>query len=139
MMASPEVDRQRTAEYNALIAMTEDLCSALPISDHDLLPRMISNRVISLQEKTEIRNMPNDRDKVQLLISKLSEEMVSGDNERFYKFIKTMKKSPKCSFLVKRMERWIGHYRQLQLSPMRMATYHDDELDATSPVLIGTR
>ena len=105
-----------TPEYNALIAMTEDLCNSLPISDHDLLPRMISNRVISFQEKLEIRSIPTDRGKVQLFISKLSEEMESGENERFYKFLKTMKKSPKCSFLVERMERWISHYKQLQLT-----------------------
>lgn len=105
-----------TPEYNALIAMTEDLCNSLPISDHDLLPRMISNRVISFQEKLEIRSIATDRGKVQLFISKLSGEMESGENERFYKFLKTMKKSPKCSFLVERMERWISHYKQLQLS-----------------------
>ena len=109
-------------EYNALITMTEDLCNALPISDHDLLPRMISNRVISFQEKIEIRGVPTDRGKVQLFISKLSEEMKLGENERFYKFLKTMKKSPKCSFLVERMERWISHYKQLQLSADGEAT-----------------
>ena len=104
-----------SAEYNALIAMAEDLCNALPISDHDLLPQLNSNCVISSQEKTEIRNVPTDRGKVQLLISMLTAEMASGENERFYKFLKTMKESPKCSFLVERMERWISHYKQLQL------------------------
>ena len=111
-----EGEKQRdstSAEYNALIAMTEDLCNGLPISDHDLLPRMIANRVISFQEKIEIRKIPTDRGKIQLLLSKLTEEMASGENKRFYKFLKTMKKSPKCSFLVDRMERWIIHYRQL--------------------------
>lgn len=117
-MASQLEERQRDdtgAEYNALVAMTEDLCNGLPISDHDLLPRMIANRVISFEEKIEIRKVPTDRGKIQLLLSKLTEEMVKGENERFYKFLKTMKKSPKCSFLVERMERWISHYKQLSL------------------------
>ena len=104
--------RDNSAEYNALVAMTEDLYNGLPISDHDLLPRMIANRVISFEEKIEMRKAPTDRGKIQLLLSLLTEEMVKGENERFYKFLKTMKKSPKCSFLVERMERWISHYKQ---------------------------
>ena len=104
--------RDNSAEYNALVAMTEDLYNGLPISDHDLLPRMIANRVISFEEKIEMRKAPTDRGKIQLLLSLLTEEMVKGEDERFYKFLKTMKKSPKCSFLVERMERWISHYKQ---------------------------
>ena len=103
-----------SAEYSALIAMTEDLCNCLPISDHNLLPRMVANRVITLQEKIAIRNVPTDRGKVQLLISKLAEEIGTGENERFYKLLTTMKKSPECSFLVERMEGWISHFRQTQ-------------------------
>lgn len=104
--------RDNSAEYNALVAMTEDLCNSLPISDHDLLPRMVANRVISFEEKIEIRNIPTDRGKIQLFLLKLTEEVAKGENERFYKFLNTMKKSPKCSFLVERMERWISHYKQ---------------------------
>ena len=113
-MAKP-LEGGHSAEYSSLIAMTEDLCNSLPISDHDLLPRMVANRVITLEEKIAIRNVPTDRGKVQLLLLKLAEEMGKGENERFYKLLKTMKKSPECSFLVERMEGWISHYRQAQL------------------------
>ena len=88
--------------------MNQDLCNALPIND--LLPKMIIKRVISFQDKDEIRSERTDRDKVDLFISKLNGELISGENERFYKFINVMKESPKCNFLVKRMEGWISHY-----------------------------
>ena len=113
-MARPEEGKQYSAEYNALIKMTEDLCNALPIDD--LLPKMISKRVIDFQEKTDIRAERTDRKKVELFISKLTGEMDAGENKRFYKFIEAMKESPKCDFLVKRMERWISHYKQSRSS-----------------------
>ena len=109
-MASSEENSRNTAEYNALIEMTEDLYNALPIGD--LLPKMISKRVIDFNEKAEIRSGSTDRDKVDIFISKLTGQMASGENERFYKFIEVMKESPKCNFLVKRMDRWIGHYKK---------------------------
>ena len=107
-MASTEGEEQYSAEYNALTTMTNDLCTALPIND--LLPKMISKRVITIDDKNEIRSERTDRDKVDLFISKLSKEVGSRENERFYNFIKVMKESPKCNFLVKRMEGWISHY-----------------------------
>ena len=108
MASGTEEENQYSAEYNALITMTEDLCKALPIDD--LLPKMISKRVINFQDKNDIRSERTDRDKVDLFISKLSKEVGSGENERFYKFINAMKQSTKCDFLVKRMEAWISHY-----------------------------
>ena len=115
-MASPE----HSAEYNTLIEMTEDLCNALPISD--LIPKLISKRVIDFNDKAEIRGKRTDRDRVHLFLSKLTGEMISAENERFYNFIKVMKESPKCNFLVQRMERWISHYKQLSRSPTKVGT-----------------
>ena len=108
-MANSDKEKQYSAEYNALTAINQDLCNALPIND--LLPKMISKRVISFQDKDEIRSERTDRDKVDLFISKLTGELMSGENERFYKFINVMKGSPKCNFLVERMEGWISHYK----------------------------
>ena len=109
-MASPKEGRQHTAEYDALTEMTGDLCNALPIDD--LLPKMISKRVIDFHDKNEIRSERTDRDKVDLFISKLMKEMSSRENKRFYKFIEAMKESPKCDFLVRRMEEWINHFQK---------------------------
>ena len=115
-MASAE----RSAEYNALIEITEDLCNALPISD--LIPKLISKRVIDFNDKAEIRGERTDRDRVQLFLSKLTGQMISGENEKFYNFIQVMKESSKCNFLVERMERWITHYKQLSRSPTKVGT-----------------
>ena len=117
-MAGEEI--QYTAEYNALIDMTEDLCNALPISD--LLPKMIAKRVIDFSDKAEIRSESTERNKVQLFILKLSGEMKSEENGRFYKFIALMKESEKCSFLVKRMEERISHYRKHLSSSIDVGT-----------------
>ena len=38
--------------------------------------------------------------------------MASGENKRFYEFINVMKESPKCVWLVARMEGWISHYEK---------------------------
>ena len=119
-MASPKEGRQHTAEYNALIKMTEDLCNALPISD--LLPKMISKRVIDFHDKDEIRSGRTDRDKVELFISKLTGQMSTGENELFYKFIEAMKESRKCDFLVRRMEGWISHYKRQSGSSSEVGT-----------------
>ena len=108
-MANSDGDSQYSAEYNALTKMMDDLCKALPIDD--LLPKMISKRVIDIQEKTDIRCESTDRDKVDLFISKLSKEMQLGENNRFYNFMKVMKESRKCDFLVERMNGWINHYK----------------------------
>ena len=101
--------KQQTAEYKALEEMTEDLCNALPIGD--LLPKMISKRVITFQEKGDIRAGGTTRDQVDVFLSKLTREMVTRENRRFYAFIEVMKESPKCDFLVERMEAWINHYK----------------------------
>ena len=88
--------------------MTESLSNSLPIDD--LLPKMISKRVIDLSEKAEIRSGTTDPDKIDIFLSKLTGPMASGENRRFYSFIQVMKDSPKCQFLVERMEGWISHY-----------------------------
>ena len=108
-MANPEEESQNTAEYDALIEMTEDLYNALPINE--LLPKMISKRVIDFQEKADIRSERTDRDKVGLFLSKLIGPMTSGENTRFYSFIEVMKGSPKCNFLVHRLQGWISHFK----------------------------
>ena len=107
--------QQQTTEYMALEAMTEDLYNALPISD--LLPKMISKRVITFPEKADIRAGGTTREQVDVFLSKLTGEMLSKENKRFYAFIEVMRESPKCDFLVERMEKWINHYKGLGTPP----------------------
>ena len=134
-MAGTEENNQHSAEYNALMEMTEDLCNALPIND--LLPKMISKRVISFQDKDEIRSERTDRDKVQLFLSKLTGEMASGENERFYRFIIVMKESPKCNFLVKRMEGRISQQMSQSRSPTNGGSFPQHSPSASTGKVIG--
>ena len=115
--------------------MTEDLCNALPIND--LLPKMISKRVISFQDKDEIRSERTDRDKVQLFLSKLTGEMASGENERFYRFVNVMKESPKCNFLVKRMEGRISQQMSPSRSPTNGGSFPQRSPSASTGKIIG--
>ena len=134
-MAGTEENNQLSAEYNALMEMTEDLCNALPITD--LLPKMISKRVISFQDKDEIRSERTDRDKVQLFLSKLAGEMASGENERFYRFTNVMKESPKCNFLVKRMEGRISQQMSQSRSPTNGGSFPQHSPSASTGKVIG--
>ena len=100
-----------TAEYEALTSMNEDLCNALPIND--LIPSLISKRVIDFNDKAEICSESNERRRVDMFISKLIGGMKAGNNEKFYKLMEVMKKSPKCAFLVNRMELLISDQAML--------------------------
>ena len=107
------MDTRYTAEYEALTTLNEDLCNALPIND--LFPSLISKRVIDFNDKAEICSETNERRRrVDMLISKLIGGMKAGNNEKFYKFIEVMKKSPKCSFLVDRMELLICQHQRTE-------------------------
>ena len=95
-----------TAEYEALITLSEDLCNVLTIND--LFPSLISERVIDFNGKAEICSESIEQRRVELFIAKLIGRMKIGDNQKFYKFMEVMKKSRKCDFLVERMEQSIG-------------------------------
>ena len=97
-----------TAEYEALITLSEDLCNVLTIND--LFPSLISERVIDFNGKAEICSESIEQRRVELFIAKLIGRMKIGDNQKFYKFMEVMKKSRECDFLVERMEQSISQY-----------------------------
>jgi len=103
------MDTGNIAECEALIALNEDLCNALPIND--LFPSLISKRVIDFNDKAEICSESNERRRVDRFISKLTGEMKAGNNEMFYKFMEVMKKSPKCTSLVSKMQLLISQHQ----------------------------
>ena len=120
-MATPteaelEILKQRGVEYNVLRRMTSDLCNALPIND--LFPSMISNHVIDFRDKAEICTERTERSRVQKLIDDyLIRDLEVWDTGRFYRFLTVMKRSPKCNFLVKRINNWMEQYKQYSATP----------------------
>ena len=105
-------------EYNVLVKMNEDLCNALPIDG--LFPSMISNHVIDFQDKTDISAERTERRRVQYFLGKY---LIKGlnceepDTSRFYRFLKVMERSPKCNFLVKRINHWLEVYKDVSAKP----------------------
>ena len=99
-----------SAKYNALNSMTQDLCNAFPIND--LFPTMITCRVIDFTEKEEICAERTERGRVSAFLSMLSGELKIWEDTRFDRFMEMMKRSPKCTFLRKRLEARIDHFAQ---------------------------
>ena len=111
-----ETLKERIVEYNALNKMYNDLCSALQIDD--LLPSMISNDVIDFQEKGEIAAEKTERRRVQYFLDQyLLGELKAKDTSRFNRFLAVMKRSPKCNFLVKRLNHWMEKYKDCSATP----------------------
>ena len=103
-------------EYNALIDVHQDLCNALPIND--LFPGLISRRVISVVDKEKLCLGRIEQERAELFLEKyLHPQLLAGETEKFNGFIATMKESPKCSFLVKRiLERIIVHQNETSMT-----------------------
>jgi len=118
-MADKEQLKKRGVEYNVLLKMTNDLCNALPIDD--LFPSMISNHVIDFTDKTNICVEKTERLRVRKF---LSDHLIKDldysdvwDTSRFYRFLTVMKRSPKCNFLVKRINHWMEQYKDYSAKP----------------------
>ena len=100
----PSGECQDCPECQALIDMTDELCTALPIND--LFPPLISLRVLGYNDPDELRgNGRTEREIRQRFIEKhLYPYLKLGDTSRLFDFIKVMKQSGKCNLLVERLE-----------------------------------
>ena len=119
-MADLPVEKLKTRclEYNVLEKMNRDLYNALPIDD--LFPSMISNHVIDFNDKAEICAERTERRRVQYFLDRyLSKglELEVPDTSRFYRFLAVMKQSPKCNFLVGRINDWMERYKEYSAKP----------------------
>ena len=115
---------QDCPECQALIDMNDELCTALPIND--LFPLLISLRVLGYNDREELRGngTRTEREIRQRFIEKhLYPYLKLGDTSRFFDFIKAMKQSGKCNFLVERLEERIRIRSQgVSISPSGIAT-----------------
>ena len=108
----------RCLEYNVLEKMNRDLCNALPIDD--LFPSMISNHVIDFNDKAEICVERTERRRVQYFLEHYLSRGLDcefPDTSRFYRFLAVMKRSPKCNFLVGRINDWMERYKEYSAIP----------------------
>ena len=116
-MADIERLKKHCLEFNVLESMHSDLCNALPIDD--LFPGMISNHVIDFRDKEDIcMENRTERGRVQyFLVKYLYPPLLLMDTTRFYQFLTVMKRSPKCDFLVRRINHWMEQYKNYSAKP----------------------
>ena len=110
--------KTRCVEYNVLKAMADDLCRALPIDE--LLPSMISKHVIDFTEKKEICAEKTERRRVQYFLDHyLSKglDCEEADTNQFNRFLAVLKGSPKCTYLVNRINNLMEQYKEYSAKP----------------------
>lgn len=98
-------------EYNALVDVYGDFCTALPIKK--LLPKLISKRVIDVDDKEELLHEATSSKMVEKFIDNhLYPELATGETRCFKKFLDVMKTCGKCNHLVEKIQERINHHRR---------------------------
>ena len=104
-------DDTRCPEHNALMDVYGDFCTALPIKK--LLPRLISKRVIDVDDKEELFHEATSSKMAEKFIDDhLYPELAIGETRRFKRFLDVIKTCEKCSHLVEKIQERINHHRR---------------------------
>lgn len=90
-------------ELTALSNCYNKLTLALPLSD--IVPKLISQRVITISDKQKIMAYPSDAQKVGHFLDILSEQLSIGDTKNFEIFLKLLKQNIKGGFLAAELEK----------------------------------
>ena len=101
---------KRCPEYNALVDVYEDFCTALPLKK--LFPKLISKRVIDVNDKEKLCHETTSTKMAEKFIdTHLYPALATGDTTGFNKFLDVMKTSEKCDYLLEKIQGRINHYR----------------------------
>ena len=96
-------------EYNALVDVYEDFCTALPLKK--LFPKLISKRVIDVNDNEELCHETTSSKMVEKFIdTHLYPELATGETRHFNTFLEVMKTSEKCNHLVEKIQGRINRY-----------------------------
>ena len=103
---------EQRPEYQALLDMTKDLCTALPIKD--LIPSLLTLRVLDYSHVEDLLSQGRTEGDIveRFMLKHLHRDLILGDTSRFFNFITAMKQSSECEFLVKKLEERIGYHRK---------------------------
>ena len=94
-------------ESVALVRFYKDLCNVLPVDD--ILPILITKRIITIQNKDFIMTGKTSDERTQYLLDHfISKSLSAGDTNVFYKLLEAMVTSPKCSFLVEKINQFLA-------------------------------
>ena len=96
-----------TAELQVLTNQYKTLCTVLPVDE--LIPDLITKRVISFEDEEVIVNKQTRYQKAQVLLKEfIVRDVRVGNVSKFYKFLDVLKKNEKCSFLAENIMKDLG-------------------------------
>ena len=105
------MDGESCPELTALTNCYDKLTLALPLED--LMPQLITQRVVNLTEKQRIMSKPSDKDRIEYFLDEiLMKPLYVGDTDAFTVFLKVLKQNIKCKFLVTELERQLDLARR---------------------------
>ena len=92
--------QKQLPEMDALVTFYDKITKALPVND--LLPELVTQRVITIDDKTTIAaSGTTDSERTQYLLDYyIARPLSAGDPTCFHKLIDLMSNSTKCNFLV---------------------------------------
>lgn len=98
-------------ELIALEKCYSKLTLALPLDD--IMPKLISLRVITISEKQQIMSHPTDSQKIEHFLDVLSKQLSIGSTKDFDIFLKVLKQSIKGGFLAGELDKELEKARSL--------------------------
>ena len=91
--------QKQLPELDALVTFYEKICSTLPTDE--LLPQLVTQRVITLHEKSKIDAVKTEFEKAQYLLDRYIARPLSAGDPRFFNILlDLMSTTSKCSFLI---------------------------------------
>ena len=99
--------QKRLPELDALVTFYEKICSTLPTDE--LLPQLVTQRVITLHEKSKIDAVKTEFEKAQYLLDRYIARPLSAGDPRFFNILlDLMSTTSKCSFLVNEIRQYLS-------------------------------
>ena len=98
-------------EFAALENCYSKLTVALPLDD--IIPKLISQRVITISEKQQIMAHPTDSQRVEHFLDMLSKQLSVGNTKDFDIFLKVLKQNMKGGFLAAELEKELDKARSV--------------------------
>ena len=118
------------AELTALQNCYNKLTLALPLDD--IVPKLISQRVITISDKQAIMAHPTDSLRIEHFLEVLEKPLSVGDTKKFDIFLKVLKQNMKGGFLAGELEKELEKAR-----PETEKTFEADKTDLETGISTG--
>ena len=118
------------AELTALQNCYNKLTLALPLDD--IVPKLISQRVITISDKQAIMAHPTDSQRIEHFLEILRKPLSVGDTKNFETFFKILKQNMKGGFLAGELEKELEKAR-----PRTETTFEAEKTDLVTGISTG--